>query len=149
MKTTAYFQQQLCDALKGDDTAPLGSPQAIKKRLDYVRDALCERPLPTDDQDLLLVKREGAASYWFVLEEPISIGRDTTNGLQLPSVFVSRVHCRLVKENGMWVLLDSESRNRVYVNSEEGERHILRDGDIIQIGDASLIFVSRPDTESG
>lgn len=147
MRPTGDFQRRLRDAVKSDDTARLGPPEGIKKRLDLVRNALRERPVPTRDQDLLLIKREGAASYWFTLDRPVKIGRDVCNELQLPSVFVSRVHGELLRENEMWCLVDAGSRNKVYVNGKETPRHILRDGDIIQVGDASLIFVSRPDVE--
>ena len=81
------------------------------------------------------------------LREPgVSIGRDPSNAIQLPSTTVSRVHARLDASPEGWVIRDCDSRNGTRVNSEPVETSRLAHGDEILLGDITLRFVEADTT---
>ncbi len=71
----------------------------------------------------------------------ISIGRDPSNDLVLSDSMVSRRHAILEQRDGVFVLRDNGSANGTLVNGDRVEReHTLRDGDLVAIGSARMLF---------
>jgi len=71
----------------------------------------------------------------------ISIGRDPSNDLVLSDSMVSRRHAILEQRDDVFVLRDNGSANGTLVNGDKLEReHTLRDGDLVAIGSARLLF---------
>jgi len=72
-----------------------------------------------------------------------SIGRDATRcDLVLDDPATSREHARIQWERGQFVLYDLASANGTWVNNRRIQRQPLVDGDIIRIGDTTLMFKS-------
>ncbi len=72
-----------------------------------------------------------------------SIGRDATRcDLVLDDPAISREHARIQWERGQFVLYDLASANGTWVNNRRIQRQPLADGDIIRIGDTTLVFKS-------
>ena len=77
------------------------------------------------------------------LEAPeITIGRVQGNTVVLPHPQVSAHHARMVKEGGSYRIMDMNSTNHVYVNSELTTSHLLKLGDEIRIGPYKLVYES-------
>jgi CRP-like cAMP-binding protein len=55
---------------------------------------------------------------------------------------VSRLHCTIVNANGAFTVKDSGSTNGTFVNGGQITEHLLRDGDVIQIGVVEMIFLA-------
>jgi transcriptional regulator with PAS, ATPase and Fis domain len=53
---------------------------------------------------------------------------------------ISRQHARLVRHAGDWELIDLGSRNGTLVNDAPVQRAVLVDGDLIEIGAATLVY---------
>ena len=70
----------------------------------------------------------------------LTIGRKSDNTLVLSHPQVSAHHARLVREGGTYRVIDLNSTNHVYVNSELTANHLLKLGDEIRIGPNRLIF---------
>jgi ABC-type multidrug transport system ATPase subunit/pSer/pThr/pTyr-binding forkhead associated (FHA) protein len=70
----------------------------------------------------------------------LTIGRQPDNTVVLAHPQVSAHHARLVREGGTYRIIDQNSTNHVYVNSELVTNHLLRLGDEIRIGPYKLIF---------
>ena len=70
----------------------------------------------------------------------LTLGRKSDNNVVLSHPQVSAHHARLVREGGTYRILDQNSTNHVYVNSELVTNHLLRLGDEIRIGPYRLIF---------
>lgn len=73
----------------------------------------------------------------------ISVGRDRENDVQLPLSTVSRRHARIFWEGDNWFIADLHSTHGVLCNDQplgSGGKRLLRDGDHIEIADATLIF---------
>lgn len=95
----------------------------------------------------LLVKNKNDIKKYRL--QPINtIGREKGNTIQILDTRTSRFHAKILEENGSVILIDLKSRNKTMVNGKEITRHVLTDGDIIQIGDAKIIFyaVACPDS---
>ena len=87
----------------------------------------------------------------FELEAPIiGLGRDISNPIRLNDTEVSRQHAEL-RQDGVdnhHVLIDLDSSNGTYVNSELIESRALSSGDRVQIGRTLMIYTSSEETEA-
>ena len=84
---------------------------------------------------------KGAFSKIVELREgEFRMGRSPMCEIQLSLNNISRVHSHVVMRNEEYVLEDMESTNGTYVNGIMVVRCILRDGDLIEIGEAKLHF---------
>jgi hypothetical protein len=82
----------------------------------------------------------------------LTLGRGAVNDLRLDwDESVSRVHAELVRLGGEWTLVDDGlSRNGSYLNAERlSGRRRLRDGDILRLGDTSIVYHAPDEREHG
>jgi pSer/pThr/pTyr-binding forkhead associated (FHA) protein len=78
----------------------------------------------------------------FALGDPLTtIGRARGNSVALADVSVSRRHSRLELQRDSWIIVDEGSGNGTRVNGRPVQRHRLRHGDEIALGDTALRFV--------
>jgi pSer/pThr/pTyr-binding forkhead associated (FHA) protein len=89
-----------------------------------------------DGDDVVLVALDRAVLH---------LGRSPSADIVLDHVTVSRRHAVLSEENGRTVLLDDRSRNGVLVNGERVGRAVLRNGDVIHLGEVIMRFVEVPE----
>ena len=68
------------------------------------------------------------------------IGRGSECQIQIDDLRASRVHAKFVFSEGLWMIIDSGSRNGTLVNRSKTDSAVLSDGDAIRIGDTRLIF---------
>lgn len=72
------------------------------------------------------------------------VGRHSEVEVRLAYPDVSRRHCRLVFEDGVWHVHDLDSLNGLFVNGERMHSAALYEGDRIQIGEATLLVTAAP-----
>ena len=70
----------------------------------------------------------------------LSIGRDPSNDLVLPDAMVSRRHAVVEYRANQYFLRDCNSSNGSVVNGDRVSERSLRDGDLVAIGTARLLF---------
>jgi len=70
----------------------------------------------------------------------LSIGRDPSNDLVLPDAMVSRRHAVIEFRGSQFYLRDCNSSNGSLVNGDRVSERSLRDGDLMAIGTARLLF---------
>jgi hypothetical protein len=76
-----------------------------------------------------------------LIDDEVVIGR--TDQAHIPLVFdrrVSRVHCILTRTASGCRLIDRGSENGTYVDDEVAEERDLMGGEIIRVGDTSMVF---------
>lgn len=77
--------------------------------------------------------------------EPLKIGRDSSNHIQIDNQAVSRFHAEVYRQGYPFFIEDKNSTNGVQVNgitiNWKGD---LKDGDTITIGKHTLIFKNDP-----
>jgi uncharacterized RDD family membrane protein YckC len=78
----------------------------------------------------------------------LSIGRDPSNDLVLPDAMVSRRHAVVEHRASQYVLRDCNSSNGSLVNGDRISERALRDGDLVAIGSARLLFREEIEVES-
>ncbi len=83
------------------------------------------------------------------LQRPVvSLGREGSNTIQLHDSEVSRNHAEVRHEDNTFLLVDLQSSNGTFVNSETITEHRLQSGDRVQIGRTLMIFTHTEDSSS-
>ncbi len=77
----------------------------------------------------------------------VLVGRHTDADLRLAYPEVSRRHCRLVFEDGLWHVHDLDSLNGIFVNGERMHAATLYEGDRIRLGEVTLLVTAAPAPE--
>ena len=86
------------------------------------------------------VKEMGAERNQPLTEAEILIGRSRQNHIKLITEQASRQHCRLLRTERTYRLIDGGSSNGTYVNGQRvGEKDLL-EGDAISVGNAVVVF---------
>jgi len=90
---------------------------------------------------LVINPTSGAKKEVPVAGKIVSIGRDPSNDLVLSDAMVSRRHAILERRGEQYVLRDNSSSNGTMVNGDRVlSEQPLKDGDLIAIGSARLLF---------
>ena len=70
----------------------------------------------------------------------LTIGRSLDADVRFVERSVSRHHAELRRTRDGWLLIDRGSTNGTWVNGARVVRALLGDGDVIQLGDARVVF---------
>ena len=93
------------------------------------------------EYDIAMLSVKGSEKLELVLgERQVYIGRRDSNDLMLDDEGISRVHAYVSYERHRHVLRDAGSLNGTFVNKKPIEKHLLRHGDKITIGNATLVY---------
>lgn len=71
------------------------------------------------------------------------IGRSDHNDISINSKFISRHHLLLVRHGSTTFMMDLNSTNGTYVNSQRVSNQVLIDGDILSVGNHRIKFVDQ------
>jgi hypothetical protein len=92
-----------------------------------------------------LIAQDEKATRYPITRTTWRIGRSRDNEMTLDDNSISRRHAEIQRlANGRFMLSDRDSLNGVFVNDHKVNRHILSEGDIIEIGDFFLRFTQNP-----
>jgi predicted component of type VI protein secretion system len=98
---------------------------------------------------LIIEDLEGSTTVVNLGNEDVTIGRKPHNTIQLTEQNVSRSHAKLIFQDDGWVIQDLSSYNGVKVNGVPiGGPTLLRESDLIQIGDYHLTLTDDVDRET-
>ena len=75
-----------------------------------------------------------AGQLFLITDQPLTLGRGSTNDVVLEDVAASRVHAELRRNRGGVVVKDLGSGNGTFVNGKRVTSHRVRSGDTITIG---------------
>lgn len=119
-------------------------PQPISTPADVIRfqpSALATQRLDTRRGRLLIQDGKGMGNVFEVpAADAIVIGRSAAAEVRLDDLAVSQQHCRIQAANGSFLLRDLKSTNGTFVNSLKVAEHALEDGNLIRIGETTLLF---------
>ena len=89
----------------------------------------------------IIVNPTSSARREFALSRTlVSIGRDPSNDVVLPDAMVSRRHAVIEYRGAQYYIRDCNSSNGSLVNGDRVSERSLRDGDLVAIGTARLLF---------
>jgi transcriptional regulator with GAF, ATPase, and Fis domain len=77
-------------------------------------------------------------------DHSVRIGRDTTNDICLSDLALSRLHCTIDLQDGVWRIRDRQSSNGTFVNGTQVTDRELNDRDRITLGGSLFLFVVDP-----
>lgn len=104
------------------------------------------RPLkgPLPQAASLVIRRGGgrAGETFELTAERTTIGRHPDSDVFLDDVTVSRNHAVVTRDDDGYAISDEGSLNGTYVNRRRVERHVLADGDELQVGKYKLTFIT-------
>ena len=73
----------------------------------------------------------------------IKIGRDSSCDIVLPHISISKLHAKIITEQGRYYIVDNGSTNGVVVNNQRiSGKTLLHEKDVIVITNSKLIFTS-------
>ena len=99
-------------------------------------------PFPKPALGRHLAIEDGAEVMIVALDRPVlHLGRSTSADIVVDHATVSRRHAVIALQGEEAVLLDDRSRNGVLLNGEPVSRAILRNGDVIQLGEVVMRFL--------
>jgi len=81
-------------------------------------------------------------------KDTVTIGRRTDNDICLDNLAISNYHAQITTVLNDSFLEDLDSTNGTFVNSKIVKKHALNDGDIINIGNHHIKFISHLTTSS-
>ncbi len=81
---------------------------------------------------------------WPLVAPLVHLGRHPDNDLPLDHPLVSRHHAQLRLRHGRYVLYDLNSRLGSWVNGQRVREWVLHPGDVIRLGEVSLIYGEEP-----
>jgi len=96
----------------------------------------------------LILKNDGINIRSYLLEKAATtIGRNNDSDVHLDDYSISGLHTVIVAEKNPYLddaqdffVQDMESTNGSFVNGERVERHLLKHGDIVKVGNHELTF---------
>ncbi len=92
---------------------------------------------------LILIDEKGKFLEEYELKEfETSIGRDDVNSIPIDHPSISRVHCFINRKEGYYEIVDNDSTNGVFVNGKKVKKTLLKNGDIIKLGDKEFVFIA-------
>ncbi len=126
----------------GDDNTP--HDKTVVTVIAPIRRQLKE----VDDEACLIViyGRQLGKKYRFNRDK-IIIGRSTKCDIHIDEESVSRSHCSIKRTGRVVTIRDMGSTNGTYVNDLQTDEVLLRDGDLIKVGQTILKFLSGGNVE--
>ena len=73
-------------------------------------------------------------------KDPMTIGRAEGNDIPIPDESVSQHHASIERRGNDYVIRDARSRNGIWLGEQRIDEHELRDGDVVRLGRAKLVF---------
>ena len=96
----------------------------------------------------LIFETESVQKTIYPLLEASTIGRDTSNSIQLADSTASRKHARMRYWQGSWMVEDLGSANGIIFNGERVEKTSIKPGDSFKIGETTFSLAEREIAES-
>ena len=88
----------------------------------------------------LIVRDSDGERIYTIDEGAVTLGRGEENDIEVNDLSCSRRHCRILRRNGRWEIVDLESRNGTLVNGILVMQKDLCEGDAIEIGRTRIFF---------
>ena len=89
---------------------------------------------------LAQLEGEGAPRQFQLTSDRMVIGRAEDAEVRLLSSRASRQHAFVERRGEDFVVRDNDSRNGIFLNGLRVHSAVLRDGDLVQVGDSSFAF---------
>lgn len=140
--------QQILDAdnrivaLKADLAVHTEALAAIRRDVEQHGDH--PNALPADNDERLLEPLNHEGGPILLNRKVMTLGRTEDNDICIASKLISRHHARLLVGPNAVIIEDAGSTNGCFVNGQEVRRRLLRENDILMLGDMKFRLQVRP-----
>lgn len=93
------------------------------------------------EPSVVVVSGAGIGTLYRLRDKPISVGRSSDNTVPVDDIGVSRRHAIFERIDQQVVARDLGSKNGTFVNGERAQARVLRDGDLVVIGETTFKFL--------
>ena len=142
--SSSYEETRKQPIAPGEATGDIGSilPADLRDEID-TSSAVAEAATLARGSAMLVVKRGPNVGAKFELNQPVmNAGRHPASDIFLDDITVSRRHAEFHAENGEFRVVDLGSLNGTYLNRAAVDSAVLADGDLVQVGNFRLIFLT-------
>jgi len=98
---------------------------------------------PASEVERFLEPLEHAGPAIALTAKMLTIGRTTETDVCLPSKLVSRHHARLLVGPTGVIVEDAGSTNGCFVNGKQVKKHLMHEGDVLELGDLRYRLCTR------
>jgi putative nucleotidyltransferase with HDIG domain len=77
-------------------------------------------------------------------DQPVTVGRDKTQTIQVLDQGVSRAHAEVFKLGELYIIRDLNSTNGTFVNRERIKEEVIKSSDEITVGNTQLVLTEKP-----
>lgn len=81
-------------------------------------------------------------------KERITIGRRPTNDIHIDNLAVSGEHAAIIKTGNDFYLQDLDSTNGTLINAKATKKHLLQQGDLVELGKYQLKYINDAESSS-
>jgi hypothetical protein len=121
-------------------TTPVALPAAAPTMVPAGRVEPTPASVPPGGPMLKVVRGEASAPA-IALTGPVTrVGSSSANQLVISSGDISRHHCEIRREGQDFVLYNRDYATGTLVNGAQVTRHVLHEGDTVQVGETVLVF---------
>lgn len=97
---------------------------------------------------LKLINRKDSLPFkvreYYILEGEVFIGRDNENTITIKDPYISKMHLKIVEDEGNFYLEDLNSSNGTYLNGDKIMDVVeLKNGDRIKVGQVEFLYVDK------
>jgi two-component system, cell cycle response regulator len=117
------------DSTKVLSTKDLGVPSSGERRQAY----------------FIIISGRSVGKQFRVTGDRLTVGRQSQCEIMVDDEGVSRKHAFMERTTLGYVLTDNESTNGIFVNGTRLDRHLLKDGDKVQLGQGAVLKFSFQD----
>ncbi len=96
---------------------------------------------------LTITQGEGEGKRVKLGDVPVTLGRSADCDFRLPNRAISRLHCRVWRDNSGYWVRDLNSTNKTYLNDRPVVEARLKDGDFISVGGTVVQFTQEQDID--
>jgi pSer/pThr/pTyr-binding forkhead associated (FHA) protein len=86
------------------------------------------------------IRGPGAPARWELVQDSAVLGREIGADIPLPGDQCSRRHALLRRRNHEYAIVDLDSVHGIYLNGIKVHSAVLRDDDIVQLGDVVFLY---------
>jgi pSer/pThr/pTyr-binding forkhead associated (FHA) protein len=141
MAQQIFHRDNRIATLKADLAVHTEALASIRRDVDRI-DTTAEAP-PEEQLERSLEPLDHEGEPILLNRRVMTLGRTNENDISIPSKMISRHHARLlIGPNGV-IVEDTGSTNGCYVNDHRVKQHVLREGDVLMIGDLKFRLVVR------
>lgn len=95
-----------------------------------------------------IVDEKDQRTVFEIEKEKILVGRSAENDIAVMDLRASRLHCRMERHGGQYLIVDLGSQNGTRLNGHLVDRSALKVGDEITVGNAHIWFEKAPPPEA-